>query len=356
MSGIDSSRDAVRIAASVERQAKNNGISDGFLDIARGAIETLVIGAGLMAFVTDARAAEASRVFPVKPVRLIVGSPAGSGSDVLARSLAQKLTERWGYSVIVDNRAGAAGGIALNVTANASPDGYTVAELSIQNITAMLMKTVSVDIAHVFAPVAQIIRQPYLLVVTPSLPVNSVKELITYAKAKPLVYASSGVGSVVHLGMELFKFMTGTNMTHVPYKGSGLSMVDVMGGRVDLAITNSLTATPLVKSARIRAIAITSAQRKPAFPDLPTVAESGVPGYDLNSWYGMVAPLKTPAAIVQAINTDVNHVMNLPEVREQLSAEGAESAPTNTPMQFKQIIDHEIDRWQKVISAMHIRQ
>jgi tripartite-type tricarboxylate transporter receptor subunit TctC len=352
MSETGSSREAVAISASGVQQVAN----DGRLRLLRRILGTLVLAVGSMVYVIDARAAESSRAYPVKPVRLLVGSPAGSGTDVLARAVAQKLTERWDYSVVVDNRSGATGEISLNMTAHAPADGYTVATLSVQNITAMLMKIVSVDIPHVFAPVAQMMGQPYLLVVTPALPVNSAKELIAYSKVKPLAYASSGVGSVVHLGMELFKFMTGTNMTHIPYKGSGLSMVDVMGGRVDLAITNTLTATPLVKSGRIRAIAITSAQRKPAFPDLPTIAEAGVPRYELNSWYGMVAPLKTPNAIVQAISADVNYVMNLPEIREKLSADGAESAPPNTPMQFKQTIDREIDRWRKVISAMQIRQ
>ena len=313
-----------------------------------------LLGVALASVAAGACAAEGARAYPVKPVRIMVGSPAGSGSDLLARSAAQKLTERWGHTVVVDNRAGAAGGVALETAANAAADGYTLATLSAQNLTAMLLKTISVDIPNVFAPVAQMMGQPYLLVVTPSLPVNSVKELVVLARARPLVYASSGVGSVVHLGMELLKSLTGVDMSHVPYKGSGLSMIDVMGGRVHCAITNTPTAGPLVKNGRIRAIAITSAQRKSVFPDLPTVAESGVPGYELNSWYGMLAPLKTPSALVRALNADINAIMNSAEIREKLAADGAEAARANTPVQFKQIIDREVARWQKVIATMPI--
>ena len=196
----------------------------------------------------------ATAPYPVKPIRVLIPSPPGSGSDVMTRAVTQKLSERLGQSVVADNRAGAAGGIALETLSHATPDGYTIGTLSAQNVTGMLLKTVPVDIPNVLAPVALMISQPYLLVVTPSLPASSVKELIALAKQKPLVYASSGVGTVVHLGMEMLKSMTDIDMTHVPYKGSGLSMIDLMSGRVHLAITNTLTATPLVRSGRIRAL------------------------------------------------------------------------------------------------------
>lgn len=289
--------------------------------------------------------------YPSKPVRVLVGSPAGSGSDVMMRAVAQKLSDRFGQSVIVDNRPGATGGISLQVAAQGIPDGYTLATLSAQNVTAMLLGTVTIDIRRELTPIVLMISQPYLMVATPSLPAGSVKELIALAKAKPLVYASSGTGSVVHLGMELFKSMAGVDMTHVPYKGSGVSMIDVMSGRVQLAITNVLTATPLVRGGKLKALAITSDRRVQAFPDLPTVAEAGVPGYELRSWYGLLAPNRTPAPLLAYLNREVSETMNAPEVKGKLAGDGAEAAAPNTPAQFRAVIAAEIAKWEKLIKA-----
>ena len=290
--------------------------------------------------------------YPKKPIRVLVGTPAGSGSDVMTRAVAQKLSERLGQSVVVDNRAGASGAISLQMGAQATPDGYTLVTLSAQNVTAMLLGTVSTDISKELAPVCMLLSQPYMLVANPSLEANTVKELISLAKSKPLVYASSGVGTVVHLGMELFKAMAAVEMTHVPYKGSGLSMIDLMGGRVQLSITNTLTAGPLVRSGKLKALAITSPQRVQALPDLPTVAESGVPGYDLRSWYGFLAPKGTPAAITNVINRESIAVVNAPEMKARLAAEGADAASPNTPEQFRVFIDAETARWGKIIKNL----
>ena len=290
--------------------------------------------------------------YPKKPIRVLVGTPAGSGSDVMTRAVAQKLSERLGQSVVVDNRAGASGAISLQMGAQATPDGYTLVTLSAQNVTAMLLGTVSTDISKELAPVCMLLSQPYMLVANPSLEANTVKELISLAKSKPLVYASSGVGTVVHLGMELFKTMAAVEMTHVPYKGSGLSMIDLMGGRVQLSITNTLTAGPLVRSGKLKALAITSPQRVQALPDLPTVAESGVPGYDLRSWYGFLAPKGTPAAITNVINRESIAVVNAPEMKARLAAEGADAASPNTPEQFRGFIDAETARWGKIIKNL----
>jgi len=290
--------------------------------------------------------------YPKKPIRVLVGTPAGSGSDVMTRAVAQKLSERLGQSVVVDNRAGASGAISLQMGAQATPDGYTLVTLSAQNVTAMLLGTVSTDISKELAPVCMLLSQPYMLVANPSLEANSVKELISLAKSKPLVYASSGVGTVVHLGMELFKAMAAVEMTHVPYKGSGLSMIDLMGGRVQLSITNTLTAGPLVRSGKLKALAITSPQRVQALPDLPTVAESGVPGYDLRSWYGFLAPKGTPTPIINAINRESIAVVNAPEMKARLAAEGADAASPNSPEQFRGFIDAETARWGKIIKSL----
>ncbi|MCC7486296.1 MAG: tripartite tricarboxylate transporter substrate binding protein [Burkholderiales bacterium] len=294
--------------------------------------------------------------YPARPVRVLVGSPAGSGSDVMARAVAQKLTERLGQSVVVDNRAGAAGAISLQLAAQATPDGYTLATLSAQNVTAMLLGTVKTNIPKELAPVTLMITQPYLMVATPSLPADSVKELIALAKAKPLAYASSGVGSVVHLGMELFKSMAGVEISHIPYKGSGLSMIDVMSGRVQLAITNTLTATPLVRGGKLKALAITSPRRVRAMPEVPTIAESGVPGYELRSWYGMLVPKGTPANLVRFLNRELGAVMGAPEVRDRLAADGAEAAAANTPDQFRDLIQAEIVRWERIIRSLGLRE
>lgn len=297
----------------------------------------------------------AADAYPVKPVRVLVGTPAGSGSDVMMRIAAVRLSEKWNRSVVVDNRAGALGAIAIDIASQAAPDGYTLVALSAQNVAGMVAKPGSVDLAKAFTPVAQMVILPYLMVVTPSLPVNSVKELIALAKAKPLVYASSGAGSVVHLAMELFKSAAGVSMTHIPYKGSGQSMVDVMGGRVHASITNALTATPLVRTGKLRAIAITTAKRAAAFPDLPSVAEAGLTGYDICSWNGVFAPAKTPDSIIQIINRDVLAVTNTPEMKEKLAADAAEVAPPNTPKEFRTKLLREIGLWEKIIRASGIR-
>lgn len=286
---------------------------------------------------------------------MIVGSPPGSGSDLTVRLLAQRLSDRLPKGVIIENRPGAVGAIALEIAANATPDGYTLMSLSTQNLTAMLLKTVRTDIPNAFAPVAQTTSQPYLLVVYSALPVAPVTQLIAYAKAKPLVYASSGTGSAVHLGMELFKSMAGIEITHVPYKGSGLSMIDLMSGRVQLAITNTVTASPLVKNARIRALAVTSATRSAAFPDVPTIAESGVPGYELGSWYGILAPIKTGGALIDILNKHINAVIAQPEFKEKLAEEGAEAAPPNTPAEFKALIANEVRRWDRFLKSSRLK-
>jgi tripartite-type tricarboxylate transporter receptor subunit TctC len=311
-----------------------------------------ILAAALASGLTPAHAQSG---YPTKAVRVLVGAPPGSGSDMIMRIISLRLSERWNRSVVIDNRAGALGAISLDLAAQAAPDGYTLTTLSGQNLTGMLLKTVQVDIPNAFTPVVQMVALPYLLVVTPSLPAGSVKELITLAKSRPLVYASSGTGSVVHLGMEMFKAMAGVPMTHIPYKGSGQSMVDVMSGRVQLAITNSLTATPLVRSGRLRALAVTSAKRSATFADLPTIAEAGVTGFELTSWYGLFAPAKTPMTIVRTINRDVMDMMNSPEMKEKLTADAAEAAPPNTPEDFRKIITREVELWDKFIKTSGIK-
>lgn len=297
----------------------------------------------------------AADAYPSKAVRVLVGTTPGSGSDVMMRIAAVRLGEKWNRSVVIDNRAGAVGGIAIDIASQAAPDGYTLLTLSAQNVAGMAARPGSINLAKSFTPVVQMITLPYLLVVTPALPVNNVKEWVALAKAKPLIYASSGAGSVVHLAMELLKSMTGVQMTHIPYKGSGQSMVDVMGGRVHTSLTNALTAVPLVRSGKLRALAITTARRAAAFPELPSIAESGVPGYDICSWNGIFAPLGTPNAVIQIINRDVTTAINTPEMRDKIAADAAEIAPPNTPKEFGALLAREIAMWEKFVRTSGIR-
>ncbi len=299
--------------------------------------------------------AHAVDAYPTKPVRVLVGTPPGSGSDVMMRIAAVRLGEKWNRSVVIDNRAGALGAIAIDIAAQAAPDGYTLLALSAQNVAGMVSRPGSTDLTKTFTPAVRMVTLPYLLVVTPTLPVNNVKEWIALAKAKPLVYASSGAGSVVHLAMEMLHGMTGVRMTHIPYKGSGQSMVDVMGGRVHTSLTNALTAVPLVRNGKLRALAITTAKRAAAFPDLPSIAESGVPGYDIGSWNGIFAPQGTPSAVIQIINRDVTAAINTPEMRDKIAADAAEIASPNTPKDFGALLTREIAMWEKFVRTSGIR-
>ena len=271
-----------------------------------------------------------AQLYPAKPVRMLVPFPPGGGTDYIARLLGRDLSEIWGQTVLIENRPGASMMIASEIVAKAPPDGYTIIMSSSNHtINPSLYSKIPYDTVKDFAAVTQVATSPFVLVTHPSLPVKSVKELIALARARKgqLTYASSGTGSVVHLGMEMFKSMAGVPMTHIPYKGSCQSMVDVIGGRVQLAITNSLTATPLVRTGKLRALAVTGAKRSNSFADLPTIAEAGVPGFELTSWYGVFTPTKTPMPIVRIINRDITDIMNTPEMKEKLTADAAEPPP-----------------------------
>ena len=293
--------------------------------------------------------------YPARPVRILTGAPVGTGSDILIRIVAQQLGERWGKSALVDNRTGAVGSIALDLAARAAPDGYPLMICSTQNFTAMLLGTVAIDIPKALAPIALLGETPYMLITTPALPVASVKELRDLAKSKPLIYASSGTGSAVHLAMELFKSMAGLDLMHVPYKGSSQSLIDIMSGRVHVAMTNTLTATPLVKAGKIKALAITSARRSANFPELPTISEAGVKGYQSSTWYGLFAPIKTPPAIIAWLNGEVGQVMAKPDLRARLTESGVEPPAASSPPEIRKMIARELDTWGKVIKSAGIK-
>jgi len=295
--------------------------------------------------------------YPQKPVRFIVGFSPGGGSDILARLLSDKLTESWGRPFVVDNRSGAGGTIALSLTANAAPDGYTVMMISGSQITnAMLMTKMSIDVLKAYAPVTQATSQPYILVVHPSVAAKNVKELIALAKSKPdaLNYASSGTGSFAHLGMELFKVMTGTEMVHIPFKGSGAAMIDLLGGQVQLALTSAISGMPHLKTGKLRGLAVTTLKRSPVIPEFPTVAESGVPGYSVDGWYAVVLPARTPAAIVSKLNRELVRLLETPAVVEALARDGAVPAPS-TPAQLAETMRAELAKWDKVVKSAGLK-
>jgi tripartite-type tricarboxylate transporter receptor subunit TctC len=265
----------------------------------------------------------------------------------------QKLSEAWGQPVVIDNRPGAAGIIGTEAVAKAAPDGYTLlmGAISTHAINPSLYKTLSYDPVKDFMPVTLVATAPLLVVVHPSLPVNSTRELIALAKSKPgqLFFASAGSGNSTHLAGELFKTMANVDLVHVPYKGATPAETDLMGGQVSLMFSSILSALPHAKAGKMKALAVTSARRSSIAPELPTVAESGVPGYDVNPWYGLFAPAGTPRAIVDRINRDVARILAQPDVRQRFATLGAEPAG-NTPEQFAAFVNAEIAKWSKVVA------
>jgi tripartite-type tricarboxylate transporter receptor subunit TctC len=292
--------------------------------------------------------------YPNRTIRLVVPFPAGGTTDILAREVAQKLTEVLGQAVVVDNRPGAAGNIGSDLVAKSAPDGYTLlmGTVGTHAINPSLYSKMPYDHVKDFAPVVLVAGVPNVLVVNPALPVNSVSDLIKLAKDKPgqINFASSGSGTSIHLSGELFKTMAGIDMTHVPYKGSSPALTDLIGGQVQIMFDNLPSALPQIKGGRLRAIAVTSLKRAPVLPDIPTINESGLPGFEASSWFGVLAPAGTPAAIVARINTEVNKWLQSADAREKLLGQGAEAAG-GSPEGFATHIRAESEKWAKVVKA-----
>jgi tripartite-type tricarboxylate transporter receptor subunit TctC len=289
--------------------------------------------------------------YPARSIRVIVGFPPGSGADITARVIGAKAGEALAQQVIVDNRPGAASNIAAELAAKAPADGYTLFIGTVANtINATLYPRLPFDFARDFAPVALTTAAPNVLVVHTSVPAKSVKELIALAKIRPgqLNYASAGTGTAPHLSGELFNAMAGVRMVHIPYKGSPPAVTDLLAGEVALMFSPSSTVLPHVKTGRLRALAVTTAARLPSLPELPTVAESGLKGYETITWFGFVAPAKTPQAIVARLNAEIVKVLALPEVRNPFAIQGIEVIG-GTPEQFASYIRDEITKWAKVI-------
>jgi tripartite-type tricarboxylate transporter receptor subunit TctC len=296
--------------------------------------------------------ANAQAPYPNKPIRLVVPFPAGGTTDILARAAAQRLTETTGQPVVVDNRPGAGGNIGAELVAKSAPDGYTLlmGTVGTHAINASLYARMPFDHMRDFAPVILVAGVPNVLVVNPSVPANSVQELIAYGKANPgkLNFASSGSGTSIHLAGELFKTMSGVQMTHVPYKGSAPALADLIGGQVQLMFDNLPSALPQIKAGKLRALAVTSAQRSAALPDVPTVAEGGLPGFDATSWFGILAPAGTPKDIIAKLNGEVAKWLASAEAKEKLASQGAIAAG-QSPEDFTRHIAAETAKWQKVV-------
>ena len=296
--------------------------------------------------------------YPVKPVRLIVPYPPGGPTDLVGRSVGQKLTEAWGQQIIVENRAGAASAVGTEVAARAPADGYTLllGTSAGFSINPALGGKLPYDPERDFAPITLLVINPQILVVHPSMPVHSVKMLVALAKSRPgqINYASVGNASPQHLGMEMLKSMTGINMVHVPYKGTAPAVTDILAGNVSLMFNSMPSVLPQARSGRLRGLAVSSAKRSSAAPDIPTVAEAGVPGFDYVTWYGLFAPAGTPREIVNRLNSQVAKMLAEPELAKRFASQGAEPLST-TPDQLAQYRRAEYERWRKLIAEMKLK-
>ncbi len=301
--------------------------------------------------------AVAQPAYPSRPVRIISIFPPGGGNDIFCRTVAQKLTDNLRQQVFVENRPGANGIIGTEATARAAPDGYTIALIpSGHAVNASLYHKLPYDSIKDFTPITLAGTSPLILAVHPSIPAKNVKDLVALARARPgqLTYVSAGVGSSGHLAGALFETITKTTMVHVPYKGMSLALSDLVGGQVSMTFGTSLSVVPYLRLARLRALATTGTQRSPALPELPTVAEAGVAGYEASLWYGFVGPARLPADIVQRLNSEIVAVLGLPDIRERLASQGVD-ARSSTPEEFGRLLASDLERWAGVVQRAGVR-
>lgn len=299
----------------------------------------------------------AQNAYPTKPVRLIVPFAPGGGTDVVARLLAQKLTEAFGQNVIVDNRAGGGGTMGVETTVRATPDGYTTIIMSGSYATNAAIYQLPYDPVADIQPMGMIGNTAFVVALHPAVPIKSVAELVAYAKAKPgaLNYGSSGNGGIAHLSGELFDLLAGTRMTHVAYKGTGPALNDLLGGQIQLIFGSAPATIPLVRASRLRAIAVTTSKRSPALPDLPTVAEGGVPGYEVVLWYGVLGPKGLPKSMVERWNREIRKATKLPDMKERLLSEGFE-IDDSPPEAFQAVLKRDVAKWRRVVKEAKIRE
>jgi tripartite-type tricarboxylate transporter receptor subunit TctC len=303
-------------------------------------------------------AAAVAQAYPQRPITLVVPFTPGGTTDILAREVGTRLQQAFGQSVVIENRAGAGGSLGAEAVARAPADGYTLlmGHIGTLAINPSLYPKLAYDPVKSFAPVAFVARVPNILVVSAKSPVASLAELVQTAKAKPgsLAYGSGGNGSAAHTTTEYLRHVAGIDLVHVPYKGTAPFITDLLSGEIQLGFTGATVVMPQVRAGRLRALAVSSARRMAAYPDLPTVAESGYPGFEADQWYGIVAPAGTPAAVIATLNAAINQAMEAPQVRVRLEAEGAEAAPT-TPDRFGQLIMSEIARWRPILKAAGVQ-
>jgi tripartite-type tricarboxylate transporter receptor subunit TctC len=293
------------------------------------------------------------QAYPVKPVRMIVGFATGGGTDTIARVLSRRLADSWPHALVVENRPGADGSIATEIVGKSPPDGYTLVMITNAHTITPFQRKLAYDPVKDFAPVTQTATTPNLLVAHPSLPVKTVKEFIAFARTRPgqLTFASSGTGTSPFLAMELFKSMTRIDIVHVPYKGTGAAVIDLMGGHVQVMFGSVSGTLPFVRSGKMRALAISSPQRWPGITEIPTVAESGVPGFEASTWYGTLAPAGTPPAVVAKLQADIAAVLHAPEVKKQILDMGFNPV-ANMPAEFSEVIRNDMARWGKLIRSL----
>jgi tripartite-type tricarboxylate transporter receptor subunit TctC len=310
-------------------------------------IARTLIAAAVLAAAIPAGAAD----WPTKPVRLVIGFAPGGGTDTTARALSNKLLGSLGHQVIVDNRPGHSGTIAADIVSKSTPDGHTVLLGTIALvINPVLTKNMPFDTFKDLMPVTQAVDSTNILIVHPSVPAKSVKELISLAKTKPLNAGSSGIGGTGHLAVELFNIQADTKITHVPYKGGGPAMIDLLGGNIQLIFATAASSISHIKAGKARALAVTTAKRSALVPDLPTVAESGLKGYEANNWNGFFVPAKTPRPVINRLNKELATALTAPDIKEFLFKQGLDPAP-GTPEQFSKYMKSEYAKWSKVIAA-----
>jgi tripartite-type tricarboxylate transporter receptor subunit TctC len=326
-----------------------------------GRREFLQAGAGLASMAAWPRVlaqVDPAADYPSRPIKLIVPFAPGGGTDIVARVIAQKLGEAWKQPVVVENRAGGNGTIGAAAVAKAPPDGYLLTMMTASHSVNVTLQGTKhpYDLLKDFAPISQVTTQPYVLVINPEVPAKSVKELIALAKSKPgkLTYGSSGIGGTSHLSGALFCSLADIQMTHVPYRGGEPAMADVVSGQIDMLFSTRLQSRGFIAAGRLRPLAVTTAKRSPAMPELPTMQEAGVPGYEVAGWYGVLAPAATPPAIVDKLNREIVRIVHLPEVAEKMESDGSEPVGS-TPQQFAAHIKAEVEKWRDLIQKTGIR-
>ena len=326
-----------------------------YLYVKRATAALIAILAGLFG---GGAAAQPAAEFPRKALRMVVPYPPGGSTDIVGRVVAQKLAESLGQQVVVDNRPGAGGNLGTDIVAKAPPDGHTLVISSVTTLAigASLYRNLPYDVSTDLEPVALVGAVPFVLLVNPSIAAGSARDLIRLAKGTPgrLHFGSAGTGTSAHFAGELFKSLAVIDITHVPYKGNAPALADLMGGQIQMMFDFLPSAIPLIKSGKLKALAVTPAKRSPALPDVPTIAESGVPGYDMLSAFGVLVPAKTPGPIVARLNAEINRISAMPDVKERYSREGVD--PINeSPAQFRTYLQAEIEKWAKVVKETGVR-